>query len=800
MTKLTQKKIKFEWDDKQEAAFQLLKQKLCSVPILALPEGSEDFIIYCDASNKGLGAVLIQREKVISYASRQLKIHEKNYTTHDLELGAVEEDVGGMLVENSRDPEKVRTEKLEPRTRLDMSTTYHPKTDGQSERTIQTLGDMGMYYKKNVDFAYLLWEDFLHQVKHKDAKKSNEMYYPKFIKVIINFFMTKDPLIPRRNKVNWHYVRDDQMFTMIKLVLIHQNTQQFGAMLHVELTNEDIRNSAAYKEYYAIASGAAPPKTKASVRKMQSSFDTTMPPPTATGTRLSTLEKGNNLLSHLKQKKSSDKDDDDVDDQSDDVDDQSDDDDQEDKDEQDDDDQDSNNDVENSDDESNDDDSHGMNVGGDEGPNAEDDDEELYRDVNINLEGQDIQMIDVHITQLKAEVLTRSSNSSKTSYAMAADLSELELKKILIEKIESNKSIHRSDEQRNLYKALVDAYKCDKIILDTYGDIVKLKRRKEPESTSDPKEKASKTSGKPAEGSKSYQKTASESTPTEEPMQNTQDLEEPSHQEFETGAADDQPVTEASQHPECDRAKQADSRTSFNELMDTPVDFLVFLMNRLKVDTLTPKLLAGPTYELMKGSCKSRRVIPFDHFINNNLEYLRGGASSRTYTTSITKTKATDYRIIAIIELHIIEWHNYKHLDWITVCKDDDKLYKFKEGDLKRDVHEKHRHPTTCGRSSIRFRKLLKEAQPHKAGYVQIRSQIDGTLNDVRTALDDRLKGIQMKYLPQTIWRRSDKERASAMIQAIDKQPKTKRIMRSLENFVGGRLYEGDFRMLQWTI
>ncbi|GJS26070.1 putative reverse transcriptase domain-containing protein [Tanacetum coccineum] len=89
MTKLTQKKVKFEWGDKQEAAFQLLKQKLCSAPILALPEGSKDFIAYCDASKKGLGAVLMQREKVIAYASRQLKIHEKNYTTHDLELGAV---------------------------------------------------------------------------------------------------------------------------------------------------------------------------------------------------------------------------------------------------------------------------------------------------------------------------------------------------------------------------------------------------------------------------------------------------------------------------------------------------------------------------------------------------------------------------------------------------------------------------------------------------------------------------------------------------------------------------------------
>ncbi|GKF57708.1 putative reverse transcriptase domain-containing protein, partial [Tanacetum coccineum] len=70
MTKLSQKGVKFDWGDKQEVAFQLLKQKLCSAPILALPERSEDFIAYCDASKKGLGVVLMQREKVISYASR----------------------------------------------------------------------------------------------------------------------------------------------------------------------------------------------------------------------------------------------------------------------------------------------------------------------------------------------------------------------------------------------------------------------------------------------------------------------------------------------------------------------------------------------------------------------------------------------------------------------------------------------------------------------------------------------------------------------------------------------------------
>nr|GFB13579.1 putative reverse transcriptase domain-containing protein [Tanacetum cinerariifolium] len=87
--KLTQKNVKFDWGDKQEAAFLVIKQKLCSAPILALPKGSEDFVVYCNASIKGLGAVLMQREKVIAYGSRQLKGYEKNYTTHDLELGVV---------------------------------------------------------------------------------------------------------------------------------------------------------------------------------------------------------------------------------------------------------------------------------------------------------------------------------------------------------------------------------------------------------------------------------------------------------------------------------------------------------------------------------------------------------------------------------------------------------------------------------------------------------------------------------------------------------------------------------------
>ncbi|GJQ90932.1 putative reverse transcriptase domain-containing protein [Tanacetum coccineum] len=89
LTLLTQKNKAYVWGDKQDEAFQILKEKLCNAPVLALPDGPDDFVVYCDASKQGFGCVLMQRGKVIAYASRQLKKHEKNYTTHDLELGAV---------------------------------------------------------------------------------------------------------------------------------------------------------------------------------------------------------------------------------------------------------------------------------------------------------------------------------------------------------------------------------------------------------------------------------------------------------------------------------------------------------------------------------------------------------------------------------------------------------------------------------------------------------------------------------------------------------------------------------------
>nr|GFD18396.1 hypothetical protein [Tanacetum cinerariifolium] len=134
-------------------------------------------------------------------------------------------------------------------------------------RYLRHNGEIKKITDVNINKLHQPWRSFAAVINKCLSEKSTNYDSLRFTKVIIHLFMTKDPSIPMRNKVNWHYVRDDQMFTTIKLVSRHQNTQQFGAILPIELTNEYIRNSAAYKEYYVVASGAAPPKTKASVRK-----------------------------------------------------------------------------------------------------------------------------------------------------------------------------------------------------------------------------------------------------------------------------------------------------------------------------------------------------------------------------------------------------------------------------------------------------------------------------------------------------------------------------------------------------
>ncbi|GJZ56396.1 hypothetical protein Tco_0611589, partial [Tanacetum coccineum] len=725
------------------------------------------------------------------------------------------------------------------------------------------------------------------------------MYYPRFTKVIINHFISKDQSILRRNKVYWHMAKDDLTLTIMRFIPKHETIQKYGAILPDTLTNQAMKESDAYKTYYDL-----------DTRKKSSD------------------EHDDDEVSMRK---------DDDDNANNEDDDDQDNDDEQTKPDNDGDDfvhpkfsthdkevrQDEEDKKEECSDlrvhtpshfESTDDEvTQGDNVEeeklDEEKTNEKEDVNEMYNDVNINLERRDTEMTNALLansssvssgfiskklnpnpdtvstptiapssslqnlptfgslfkfedrvksfednfsefkqTNLIAEAvssipgivdkyLTNQMNEAvKATIQLQSDRLREEAqaknedfinkinenrKKIIMEQVKVQvkeqvfkifprieKSVNeqleaevltrssneaKTSHAKTLYKALVDTYETDKYILATYGDTVTFKRRrdnededeessagsnrgskrrkarKEPESTSSPKDKMSKSTGSSKEGSKSKTRSTDKSAQAEE--QTTQ-LPDWFHKPSKPPTPDrDWNKTLPANHVPIQPwistlAQNEDPRESFNELMDTPLDFLAFVLNQLKVDTLTPELLNGLTFELLKGSCKSlveleyfleevykattnqldwinpegqqyphdlrkplplipnsrgRRVIPFDHFINNDLAYLSGGVSSQTYATSVTKTKAADYghikwiedlvpktmwinresardvysrnRIIAIKKLTIVEWHNYKHLEWSTVRRDDDKLYTFKEGDYNRlrlqDIEDK---------------------------------------------------------------------------------------------------------------
>nr|GFB04231.1 hypothetical protein [Tanacetum cinerariifolium] len=419
-----------------------------------------------------------------------------------------------------------------------------------------------------------------------------------FTKVIIHHFMSKDLSIPRRNKVNWHYVRDDHMFSTIKPVSRHQNTQQFDALLPIELTNEEISNSNAYKEYYVIATGAAPPKPKASARRTRSSYDTSITPLTAAthisqASGLGADEGFGSILGVPNAPTDESKeelswnctDDEGADNEGKDGDDDE--------------------------EEGNGKEDLGLNVGGEEGHVEKDEKDELYKDVNIN-QGRGIQEnLEVKGSHL---TLTLVNPDVKVDVQIQSDCLRDEAQR---ENEEFLKTVDVNMGQRDAKKEM----------------------------------------------------SLSQQAPQRKLLPGA------------LAGAEDQPIVQSSQHPEwfSQQQKPSSPDRSWNKT----------------VDTLTPELLDGPTYELMKGSCKSlveleypleevlkattdqldwvnpegqqyphnllktlllipnnqgRRVIPFEHFINTDLEYLRGRASSRKYTTFIIKTKATDYEHIKWIE------------------------------------------------------------------------------------------------------------------------------------------------------
>ncbi|GKB00693.1 hypothetical protein Tco_0828686 [Tanacetum coccineum] len=828
----------------------------------------------------------------------------------------------------------------------------------------------GMYYKKNLDFVALVWEELAYQIDNKDSKKQYKMFYPRFTKIIIHHFLKKDKSILMRNRTFMHTARDDSLLGTIRFVSRHEDTQVYGDILLKALTNQAMLDSVSYKTYYAIASGAELLKSKKSQKKSDSAISSeespsknksaSKPKPTkkkATvkadkGKSLNvlsevTLSKATQLKEATKQSKkdfyishasasgdTGEEDDDDEDD----TEDESDNDDNDDGDNDDNDDDiddertESNRDVilnlnhtnekqaeeeeENVDERVHTPDDYELTDEEDNANNAkevnkeeEDDAEELYRDVNVNLRKEDVEMtdadqggVDQHnkteglmqssfvssnftskllnfenpspndneiaslmdttvrheepssqtsslytvpiivipmityvftttitpppplfnpLTQHATPTPTPTSSEATTSflalpdissmfkfndrvikvetdlsemnqvdqeeaqakkkeymdlidtsvrtiiregvktqlpqilpkvvsdfttpsnYEAASSLSEFEITKILMDKMEENKSHLRADYKRELYDALVKSYNTEKDLFDTYGDVFKLKRGQ------DEKDKDQ----DPSVGSDQRTERRNSSKEAESPKdprsKEVDDFGVQKNQEFDTGNNDEQPDNQATPKNDCITARAEKPPTLFNELMDTLIDFFAFVMNRINITNLTQELLVRPAFNLLKGTYKSlteleyhseeyhrgHQVIPQDYFINNDLEYLKGGSLSRQYSTSVTKTKAATYeikwiedmvpnlwslvkvvynkhaywgtshwgvkrqrfyglasnrestkdvysrkRIIAVTKLKIMKKYDYGHLDEIEVRTEDQHLYTFKEG------------------------------------------------------------------------------------------------------------------------
>ncbi|GJW82946.1 hypothetical protein Tco_0156091 [Tanacetum coccineum] len=379
-----------------------------------------------------------------------------------------------------------------------------------------------------------------------------------------------------------------------------------------------------------------------------------------------------------------------------------------------------------------------------------------------------------YVTKLWSKVLVRSTNQPQTSYAVAYLLSELE--------------------------ALLEAYNSDKDLLSSYGEVVILKKGRD-DQVKDKEPSTGSNRGYDQISTKIIRQVCSRREA------------DPRLKIWKTISL---------------RVRTGKLDVSLSERQQMLMnDYGIHLALKLLIEKgtkqrrLTTDLLnnwhnpEGRPYphDLSKllpliSDARGHQIILYDHFINNDLEYLKGGSSSPKYTTSITKAKAADYghvkglktrflevygvRIIAVTSLKIMEFFGYKHLEEITVRRQDDVLYKFREGDFKRlrrediedmllllvqgkltNLNVDERFALNVALRMYTRRIVIQERvedlqlagiiyqddmdRNHLMCIDELHKFSDGTLNQVRTFLNDIATGIQMEYLPKRKWTKQDK-------------------------------------------
>ncbi|GJW06972.1 hypothetical protein Tco_1569395 [Tanacetum coccineum] len=265
---------------------------------------------------------------------------------------------------------------------------------------------------------------------------------------------------------------------------------------------------------------------------------------------------------------------------------------------------------------------------------------------------------------LEEAVLAKESSQPQSSYEAAATLTEFELKKILIDKIDKSESYLAAPEHREGYEGLIKSYDLDKTLFSTYGKVYSLKRIQKN------KDKDEEPSARSDRGLKKRK--------TSKDAKLTKDLDMPQDQEENLGNDDEEPKGKTPQQGQTQSwlmtlASSAEKPSkTFDELMKTPIDFSTYIMNGLKITNLTQETLLGPTFRLLKGIRTNYAELEYDfeecykalskklhwenlegvdYFFNNDLKYLQGGVLTMTYMTSIIKTKAAQYDLPGIKDM-----------------------------------------------------------------------------------------------------------------------------------------------------
>ncbi|GJT58259.1 hypothetical protein Tco_0993313 [Tanacetum coccineum] len=398
-----------------------------------------------------------------------------------------------------------------------------------------------------------------------------------------------------------------------------------------------------------------------------------------------------------------------------------------------------------------------------------------------------------------------------------------ELKKIRLEKLEKSKSYRVAEAHRNLYDALVKSYQLDKDLFDSYGKAYHLKRSHEdkdkdedPPAEPDQGLKKRKTS-KDVEPPRSYKLKDSQSSSSK----GTKSLPKSSRKSVQV----EEPMFE----------------TADTEMPQDQGEDMAYVMNHLKINNLTQQHLVGPTFNLLKGTCKSRVKLEY-HFeecykvVTDHLDWTNLEGHQHVFNLS---------KPLPLIEVQgrqkkknyvkVIKKYNYRYLEEIEVQRDDNTLYKFKEGDflnlnlrdikdmllllvqkkisnLERDVIFDLNVALWIFTRSIVILKRVEDLQLGVKSYQKktnitkhetFRSDISKltpTLTSVQRVLHDIASSLEMDYLPKRTWSKLDRKRSRIVIKLIDQQLFERRLMRNLEKFIGGREYGNDFRLLERII